>query len=143
MDRSAIRDAARRMLGVAALVGLAALTGCDTVSEPAQHFGVKSWTRERQVVGGDPERGRQLIGTYGCGSCHVIPGVPGARGRVGPPLEGMAQRVFIAGQLTNVPENMVRWIENPQAVEPGTAMPDLGVSSGEARDIAAYLYTLK
>jgi cytochrome c1 len=73
----------------------------------------------------------------------VIPGVPAARGLVGPPLTAWASRAFIAGQLPNRPEHLVRWIQNPQAVEPRTAMPDLGVSLADAQDIAAYLYTLR
>jgi len=80
---------------------------------------------------------------YGCGACHVIPGVTGATGMVGPPLDGWSRRVYIAGNLANTPENLVRWIRYPQAVEPGTAMPDLGVNEADARDIAAYLYSLR
>lgn len=98
--------------------------------------------RERTVAGGDPERGRHLIPEYGCGSCHVIPGVPGAQGKVGPPLTHFAERSFIAGNLRNEPAALARWIRFPGEVEPGTAMPDLGVSEAHARDIAAYLYTL-
>ncbi|MBI3969368.1 MAG: c-type cytochrome [Chloroflexi bacterium] len=98
---------------------------------------------ERQVPGGDPRLGPAAIRTYGCGSCHIIPGVPGARGKVGPPLTSMAERAFIAGQLPNTPANLIRWIQQPQAVEPGTAMPDLRVSEADVRHIAAYLYTLE
>ena len=96
----------------------------------------------RIVPGGDPARGRGLVASYGCGSCHVVPGVAGARGRVGPPLEAFAQRSFIAGVVRNEPTTLVRWIRDPQQVAPGTVMPDLGVSEPHARDIAAYLYTL-
>jgi cytochrome c2 len=92
---------------------------------------------------GDPERGRIALRGFGCGSCHMIPGVPGARGMVGPPLTHFARRSFIAGQLANSPDNLIRWIQDPQAVEPGTAMPDLGVVPIVARDMAAYLYTLQ
>jgi cytochrome c len=84
--------------------------------------------------------GRQLIATYGCGSCHSIPGVPGANAMVAPPLDRFYQRTYIAGRLSNTQDNLVKWIQDPQEVEPGTAMPDLGVSEAEARDIAAYLY---
>lgn len=98
--------------------------------------------REQTVAGGDPERGRSLIPEYGCGSCHVIPGVPGAQGKVGPPLTHFAERSFIAGNLRNEPAALARWIRFPSHIEPGTAMPDLGVSEAHARDIAAYLYTL-
>lgn len=95
------------------------------------------------MVGGNPHRGPQLIRSYGCNTCHTIAGVDGANGLVGPPLTGIAQRAYIAGVLPNAPENMVRWIENPKAVDSLTAMPVLGVSPADARDIAAYLYTLR
>ena len=95
------------------------------------------------VTGGDPARGRAQIVAYGCGSCHVIPGVSGASGLVGPPLTQFAHRAFIAGEVPNNSEFLVRWISVPQSIEPGTAMPNLGVSEAQARDIAAYLYTLR
>ena len=96
------------------------------------------------VPGGTPEQGERAIKQkYGCGACHVIPGVAGATGMVGPPLTNWAKRVYIAGSLPNTPDNLVLWIRQPQAIEPGTAMPDLGVSEEDARDIAAYLYTLR
>ncbi|HET8655447.1 MAG TPA: c-type cytochrome [Longimicrobiaceae bacterium] len=97
----------------------------------------------RGVPGGDVHRGRAAIVAYGCGSCHMIPGIEGADGLVGPPLIHFGSRVYIAGEVTNTPEHLLAWIEAPQAIEPGTAMPNLGVSEAEARDIAAYLYTLR
>ena len=96
----------------------------------------------QRVAGGDPSRGEHAIVAYGCGSCHVIPGVPQARGRVGPPLTDLADRAFLAGQLPNEPDALVRWIRQPQVIRPGSAMPALGVTEADARDIAAYLYTL-
>lgn len=95
------------------------------------------------VRGGDPERGRELVAAYGCGGCHSVPGVAGASGSVGPPLDGFGDRAYIAGALRNEPGALVRWIRSPQSVEPGTAMPDLGVGEVQARHIAAYLYTLR
>jgi cytochrome c1 len=92
---------------------------------------------------GDPQRGEALIRSYGCGSCHTIPGIYTARGMVGPPLMYFSRRTMIAGELPNSPDNLVRWLRNPKAVEPGTAMPDLGLSHDQAQDIAAYLYTLR
>lgn len=100
-------------------------------------------TPAQTVPGGDPARGKRQIVAYGCGSCHVIPGVGQARGLVGPPLTAFARRTYIAGEVPNNVANIVRWITVPQAIEPGTAMPNLGVSDGQARDIAAYLYTLR
>lgn len=98
---------------------------------------------ETVIAGASAERGKSYLDGFGCGSCHVIPGVRGAVGMVGPPLTSFARRSYIAGQLPNRPDNLVRWLQNPQAVEPGTAMPDLGVSPPAARDMAAYLYTLR
>jgi cytochrome c len=89
------------------------------------------------------ERGKQQIVAYGCGSCHVIPGIRQATGLVGPPLTHFAKRAYIAGQVLNNPEFLTQWIAVPQSIEPGTVMPNLGVSYGQARDMAAYLYTLK
>jgi len=111
------------------------LAGCkqgDTPSrEEAMHL----------TGGGDMTKGRLAIERYGCGACHTIPGIPGARGMVGPPLATLGGRMYIAGMLTNTPQNLVRWIQVPQEVAPGNAMPNLGVSASDARDIAAYLYT--
>ncbi|HET9464744.1 MAG TPA: hypothetical protein VFO71_04360 [Gemmatimonadales bacterium] len=98
---------------------------------------------ETVVVGGDAERGRVALDGFGCGACHLIPGVTGARGMVGPPLAQFALRSYIAGQLPNQPDNLLRWLQDPPAIEPGTAMPDLGVTPAVARDMAAYLYTLR
>jgi len=82
------------------------------------------------------------IAAMGCGACHHIPGIPGANGMVGPPLDNVAQRGILAGELANSPENMVRWIRDPQSVEPATAMPNLHIGEQSARDIVAYLYSL-
>ncbi|TFL18358.1 c-type cytochrome [Jannaschia formosa] len=91
----------------------------------------------------DPERGRMAMRLHGCRSCHVIPGVVGTSDlRVGPPLGEAGERRYIAGVLPNRPEAMVRWIMDPQAVDPLSAMPDLGVAEPVARDMAAYLYAL-
>lgn len=97
----------------------------------------------RQVPGGDPARGERAIVLYGCGACHTVPGVDGARGRVAPPLTAFAERAFVAGVLPNRPEELIRWIQDPPGVNPRTAMPNLGVTEQDARHIAAYLYTLR
>ena len=95
------------------------------------------------LTGGDPRQGPAAIGRYGCGSCHTIPGIRAATGMVGPPLEGIASRAYLAGQLPNSPANMVRWIQHPQHVEKGTVMPEMGVTDPDARNITAFLYTLR
>lgn len=92
-------------------------------------------------TGGDPSRGEALFIQYGCGSCHALKNVRSATGTVGPPLDGIALRVIVAGHLANNPTNMEKWIRDPQHVSPGTAMPDLHVGEGDGRDITAFLYT--
>lgn len=92
------------------------------------------------VSGSDPTRGAVAIERYGCGGCHVIPGIGSASGRVGPRLDGFAYQGYVGGVLPNTPDNLVSWIVDPQAWSPHSAMPKLGVSEAEARDIAAYLY---
>jgi cytochrome c len=98
---------------------------------------------ERSAGAAAAERGRVAMKAWGCGSCHVIPGVRGANGMVGPSLERFAQRAYIAGRLPNQPDNLERWIEDPQGVDSLTAMPDLDVVPTIAADMAAYLYTLR
>jgi len=91
---------------------------------------------------GDARAGRDALQQYLCVTCHAIPGVPGARNYVGPALGQMGEQPYIAGVLPNTPENMARWLRSPGSVKPGTAMPDLGVSEQDAKDIAAFLRTL-
>ena len=89
------------------------------------------------------ENGRLLLRQFGCGACHEIPGVAAAQGRVGPPLAAIASRAYLGGTLPNSPDNMARFIRRPQDFDPRSAMPDLGVTEAHARDMVAYLYTLK
>lgn len=95
------------------------------------------------TVGGSPRPGKQVIAQYKCGTCHTIPGVPHAHGVFGPPLNFLARRTIIAGNFPNTPDNLVRWIMAPQTMKPGTAMPDLGLDEQQARNVAAYLETLR
>lgn len=100
-------------------------------------------TQADAITSGHWDRGKVVMVRYGCGACHVIPGVSGANGKVGPDLTGIAGRTTIAGVLPNDPGNMMRWLRHPQAIVPGNGMPDQGVSEADARDIAAYLYSTK
>ena len=93
--------------------------------------------------GGNANAGKLEIRKYGCNSCHTISGVPGARGLVGPPLNGIRDRYYIAGELPNTPNNLMRWVQHPRQVESHTVMPEMGVTEQDSRDIAAYLYTLE
>jgi cytochrome c len=94
-------------------------------------------------TGGDPDRGESVIVAKHCGVCHTIPGIRGANGVVAAPLTQFALRTYIGGVAPNTPANLVRWIRDPRQLEPHTAMPALGIDEFEARDVAAYLYTLR
>ena len=112
------------------ILPLAWLAACDSGPMPPR------------VQGGDAARGRVLLAQYQCGSCHRIEGVAAARGDIAPPLDSFGQRSYIAGQLPNQPEVLVRWLVDPPALKPGTTMPAMGVSAQDARHMAAYLYAL-
>jgi cytochrome c len=122
--------------GLAFIVAIAAVlaNGCQ---------GGKTVEAYTIPTGGDASRGIQVMERYSCGACHLIPGVPNAQGMVGPPLIYFARRTFIAGEVPNNTENLVQWVRSPQSIEADTAMPNLGLSEQEARDVAAYLYTLR
>jgi cytochrome c len=120
-----------RIFSWSLVVLIVALPGCGS-----------SGAQGNNLAGGDGEKGKLAIRAYGCGACHTIPGVRGANSVVGPNLSGIAERSYIAGVLTNSPDNLIRWIENPQAVDEKTLMPNMNVSARDARNIAAYLYTL-
>ena len=96
----------------------------------------------RAIAGADPGRGRQVIEQVACGACHVIPGVSWPQGRVGPGLEGFADRALIGGRFPNEPNVLVAWVRNAPALAPETGMPPIPMTEQEARDVAAYLYAL-
>jgi mono/diheme cytochrome c family protein len=118
-----------------ALLPLALALGCERTTQSSFATALTG--------GGDPQRGAQTIGKYGCAGCHTIPGIRGAEGLVGPPLTNLAQRSYIGGVLRNSPDNLTRWVMNAPGIDPMTAMPNLHLTQAEARDVAAYLYTLK
>jgi cytochrome c len=127
--------------GAAAGLAVLALAGAWFGNKAeAQH---RLEARAQAMTGGDPGRGRAAIARRPCGGCHQIPGVRGARGKVGPPLSGFAGRAYIGGRPPNTPENLVAWIADPHAFDPESAMPPMGIGEAEARNIAAYLYTLE
>ncbi len=91
----------------------------------------------------DAERGKRALRQYGCIACHEIPGEVGPEARLGPTLHGIGSRLMLGGVLPNSPENMARWLRAPQAFSPHSAMPVLGVTERDARDMAAHLATLR
>jgi cytochrome c len=124
-------------VGIAILiVSVAGAGSCRGANPPAV-------TGDAVAIGGNPARGIAIIEQSSCGSCHTIPGVRGAHGMAAAPLTWFSRRTFIAGEVPNTPENLVRWIESPQSIEARTAMPAVGLTDQQARDVAAYLYTVR
>ncbi|MEH6388130.1 c-type cytochrome [Pseudomonas profundi] len=126
-----LRRLAKGIRPVLVLLTAATLAGCPELD----------WGTGKSEV--QAQKGAQLIRDYGCGSCHRIPGITGADGLVGPSLELIGRRAYLGGVVPNQPETMVRWLMDPQGVDPRTAMPNLGLAEDEARAISAYLDTLK
>jgi cytochrome c len=120
-----------RSLWIAICVGAGLISGC------------KEGTTVTPGTIGSADRGRATIKVYGCGKCHTIPGIRGANGVVGPPLESVARRTYIGGNFPNTPDTLTHWIMAPQTMKRKTAMPSLGLSEPQARDVAAYLETLQ
>lgn len=125
---------------LALLVGASVATALASGAVLYRQTRVAAETRAQGITGGMAARGLSAIDRHGCGACHIIPGIDGARGEAGPDLTGIATRAHIAGSLPNDPQAMVRWLMDPQALRPGSGMPDMGIDEAEARDIAAYLY---
>ena len=120
---------ARRLFLLAALAPLLQIAACKPPPDQ-RHF----------VPMADAAQGKAAIERVGCASCHTIPGVDWPRGKVGPHLDGLAERALIAGQLPNRPDVLAAYVRNAPALVPGSGMPAMPVSKAEARDIAAFLY---
>jgi cytochrome c2 len=132
----------RHLFGCLALCGVGAILFALTIL-------IVAWTTRddwrpapTSLALGNANRGRELIVKYGCPSCHMLPDA-GPRGLVGPSLDDMGGRSYIAGRFPNEEIWMTLWLQKPQELKPGTAMPDLNVDERDARDMAAYLATLR
>jgi mono/diheme cytochrome c family protein len=134
-QETALRRIARPNRILPALLASLALVACQDGQAPLFSPGAA----DGLLGGADADRGRRLIAERGCTACHTVPGVSGPASRVGPPLGDMARQAYIAGLLPNTPQNMVRWLMDPPAINPRTAMPDTGLREADAEAIAAYL----
>ena len=112
------------------LISMLMLAGCS-----------KPLPTTEPLSGGNPRVGQQLIAAYGCAACHQIKGIAHADSHVGPSLENIRDSGYVGGVLPNSADNIVKWITHPREVSPRTAMPELGVTEAQARDMAAYLYS--
>ncbi|MEZ5786042.1 MAG: cytochrome C [Xanthobacteraceae bacterium] len=123
----------RLSLSAAIVPVLVALAACKGVDPP----------EARRRPGGNPDAGRRAVMAIDCGICHVIPGIAGARGIVGPSLEQFGSRPLIAGIAPNEPATLARWVRDAPSMAPDTAMPALPLDELQSRDVAAFLYTLR
>jgi cytochrome c2 len=122
-----------------ALIGALGLVGCQSAptSEPA--------AKPAELSGAAAE-GKEVFLAKGCVACHRAPNVPEAQGTMGPNLARIGNPTVhpkIAAVVDNTPENMKRWLQEPQKVKPGSAMPSLGLTDAEAVSLTAFLETLK
>ena len=134
----------RRRLWIAIIAGvaaLAALIGAEAAQDALERR--HNLEKASAMTGGNPNRAADAMRRLGCLSCHDVPGVAGAEGRVGPPLAHMGSRTYIAGVMPNTAENLILWIRWPQGILPKSGMPNMGASEAESRDIAAYLLSLQ
>ncbi|MCY7371159.1 MAG: c-type cytochrome [Polaromonas sp.] len=143
MSATSTTASAAANASTAAVAAAAAAADCPQREPPLVDAGRPDGGLLQTVAQSDTaERGRIALSLYACTACHTIPGVTSSHPNVGPPLAGLARRALIAGRLPNTPDNLVRWLREPQAVKPLTAMPSMGVTEAHAREIAAYLATL-
>jgi cytochrome c len=135
--------AGRRAAGVlVTLLVVLVLAAIGFIIYEQVHVSTKQERAAVAVTGGNPNKAEAALRRYGCVGCHIVPGIAGASGEVGPNLAGIAQRVYVAGVISNTPEHLISFIVDPQSIDPKSAMPKTGISEEEARDVAAYLYSL-
>ncbi len=115
--------------------------------EPRADF--DRWVQEQQrpaavnaPVDGAAAEGQRVFETTACVNCHTVGGTI-ANGRFGPDLTHLMSRDTIAsGAATNTPENLRLWIQNPDAIKPGSLMPAMNLTDQQFDRLAAYLLTL-
>ena len=101
-----------------------------------------------EIAGADLGKGRHLLETKGCGSCHAMTGVALLPSSNPPAMDGKAfeRSHKLAPDLANArlrmpPARLVAWLKDPTAVKADSAMPKIALTDAEVKDIAAYLLT--
>ncbi len=126
----------KRRLAIAGVFALLLSTGCNW-------FRDFDYGRGARVANGDPQQGKAKLRKHSCTSCHIIPGIADADGTAGPALNRWGRRrSFLGGAVENSPENLERWMMDPASVKPGTRMPAMPMTEPDARDMAAYLFSI-
>jgi hypothetical protein len=125
----------KRTAALTMVLSVGLLSACN-------YFRDFDYSRGARMTGGDPQVGREGLRKHSCTSCHVIPGIPDADGHAGPALDRWGRRDTFLLSVPNTPENLIGWIRNPSALRPTTTMPNMNLTDGQARDIAAYLFSI-
>ncbi|HLK86648.1 MAG TPA: cytochrome c oxidase subunit II [Candidatus Binataceae bacterium] len=113
-----------------------------------------AWVKHQQAAPVTPEsgaaaRGAKIFADAPCAICHTVKGISGLSPQYtgnfkGPDLTHFGSRTTLAGSiLDNTPENLAKWIQNPDAIKPGANMPTLGLQGQDLNDLVAYLESLK
>jgi cytochrome c oxidase subunit II len=114
------------------------------VVDPPSDF--ERWLEnEQKPAAEDPaaSAGRSTFLAQSCVNCHRVRGTP-AQGRYAPDLTHlMARQTLASGMVENTPENLRRWVDDPQKIKPGCLMPAFGLSDRERDDLVRYLLTLR
>lgn len=98
-----------------------------------------------QNFAGNPEAsaGETVFMHNACMNCHTIAGTA-ATGTYGPDLTHLASRDTLAsGAIANTPENLRKWIDNPDSIKPGCMMPAMHLNEHDLDAVTAYLSQLR
>jgi cytochrome c oxidase subunit II len=113
------------------------------VDSPSDFEAYLANERNPAVEHPDVRAGRSAFLGQSCVNCHRVRGTP-ARGSYAPDLTHlMSRKTLASGMVENTPENLRRWIADPQQVKPGCLMPAFGLGDRERDDIVRYLLTLR
>lgn len=116
------------------------------VAEPQEQF--EAWQKAQLQPAARPEdaaavKGLALFQQMSCVNCHAIKGTT-ASAQVGPDLTHFASRKQLgAGIVANTPENLQRWLADPNHVKPGVKMPNFKFTDEQVTELVAYFETLK
>src|SRR5258708_18738799 len=118
-----------------------------SLGEPVDRAeGVGAWGRAQKPLANQDEKdvaGRRVIETTACINCHAVSRTA-ATGRFGPDLTHlMSRRTIASGAAENTKENLRLWIQNPDAIKPGSLMPAMKLSDADLDALVRYLETLR
>ena len=106
----------------------------------------ETWARAQQQPAARDEQvaaGRRVFETTACLNCHAVSGTV-ANGRFGPDLTHLMSRSTLAsGAADNTRENLRRWIEDPEAIKPGSLMPAMKLAEADLDALVSYMETLR